>query len=137
MDLGTVDSRIQRGMYSNIYEVLFDIEAIWNACITYNGSTHFLSVIASTYKLKCRNEVNTFINDYYKENPEELSIMQNQLRGAVTSLSSEDLSIFIYALQQEYPECFQMDNDGVKISFEGLDAYIVHELYRFCCPELV
>lgn len=24
-------------MYSNIYEVLFDIEAIWNACITYNG----------------------------------------------------------------------------------------------------
>lgn len=24
-------------MYSNIYEILFDIEAIWNACITYNG----------------------------------------------------------------------------------------------------
>ena len=66
MDLGTIkvrlaieycvrlQSRLDDSMYESTFDVQFDIEAIWNACITYNGVDRIALLMISSLNTRYR-----------------------------------------------------------------------------------
>ncbi|CBK23679.2 uncharacterized protein [Blastocystis hominis] len=57
MDLGTIKARLMNGYYSSMYDVMYDINAIWTACFSFNSPDKEVYKCAVTLKEMYENQL--------------------------------------------------------------------------------
>ncbi|KAK8801651.1 hypothetical protein WA588_005937 [Blastocystis sp. NMH] len=132
MDLGTIKSKLEKGIYKDVHEALFDIESIWNDCALFNGSEHYLTQIAETYKIQCRKAFNEFVNQYYVQNPNEYAVIREETIRAITSMESRELSSFLFQFISEYSGALQRRANTILLSLRDLQPYQVYQIHYLC-----
>jgi len=137
MDLSTVKSNIEKGVYATVQDCAEDIRLIWSNCKKYNQDGSDFYNLAETFSKR-------FEDKYLKIKAEEPAVEEevdhapsheDKIRFShnIYKIKQEELGQLVEKLEEKCSEAMDKstNDDEIEINIDAIDPKTFHELDRF------
>ena len=131
MDLGTIKARLMNGEYRTMYDVLFDIAAIWKACRLFNAPDREVYKYAMKLQEMCNRQIDKIYDDYFELNKEASNKIKDQVTSRLMNLDSQRFSVIASWLMSECPESVAETSSGLVFDLDYLPGKEFDHLCQF------
>jgi len=134
MDLGTVKTKLEKGVYSGIEAVATDIRLVWTNCIAYNQDGSEFYHLADTFAKKFEEAYAT-IRNRKEEDTGRVPLLDEriQLSYDIFKLSDVDLGRALTMIEEKCTMALskRRSEDEVMINIDFIPPQLFHEVSRF------